>query len=702
MAALGGGKGRPANEAANRGTANGPAEFILYSPVTAPLLEPQDFEELITAFRTADPHKYDAAAFALQHQGHFYFNGAPLNFDPSNTMATQQAPPLLEIPYSAAIIGRHTLYDARTVLGGMPGGPLLLTKKLSQIWEVDDCADFQLAQILYEKRHGPPPKTRLPQLQQSISSSVPYSRLQPSLSSSWKPRYEPISAEFQAGTTTNTYRIVLRDVPPPLGAAPRPGGGIPVAGQVEAFCVLNICDFAAWSDLMAWAYGQTPRFSPDEVAATQVVTKDQALELVKKGRDLPLWLDIETMDVEAEIEAIRRIILTHEADVLLRLRTNSTIHAGVGGALENVSCHAVNIRRLERFGFNLQMHLDAVTRGEAGDAQWVTRTVDLKSETTPDNWVTDEAWEYIAMPWCGETGLRRNLHIAASITKAVKARIPLNSQGGDQGPEDSRGITRGRTNNDKEIRQQSVQFARGERSFVNPANRKMKMGGSCAVVGSSGSLRGSMQGKTIDAHDIVIRFNYAPTTGYEEDVGMRTDFRFIRLSEECDILAHLERVMPQEQDSILLAMPDQDLSLAAMVLGDAYAHANVTASPALRKRLRVLSFQTQLHHLRGWINFFGDNPARAAGEGTLQMAGTTGVLWALQHCSSVDAFGFGFPTNPGRPKWYYDAVGACFQRKTTQTFAHGQDRLDNIYAHDYEFEHRLMTDLHDHGVIRRF
>ena len=482
---------------------------------------------------------------------------------------------------------------------------------------------------------------------------------------------------------------------------------MPVAGQIETFCDFNGCDLAAWSDLMAWAYGQTPRFSPDEVAATQVVTKDQALELVEKGKDLPLWLDIETMDIEAEIEAIRRIILTNEADVLLGLRANSTIHAGVGSTLEHVRCHGVNIRRLERFGFNLQMHLDAVARGEAGDAQWVTRTVE-SFQITGFQIKQDAAdgarygWEYIAMPWCGETGLRRNLHIAASVTKAVQDRIPTNSEGGDQGPEDSRGISRDRTNSDKEIRQQSVQFARTERSFVNPTNRKGKMGGSCAVVGSSGSLRGSMQGKAIDAHDIVIRFNYAPTKGYEEDVGTRTDFRFIRLSEECDVLAYLERVMPQEQDSILLAMPDQNLGLAAMILGDAYAHANVTASPALRKRLRVLSFQTQLHHLRGWINFFGDNPVRAAGEGTLQMAGTTGVLWALQHCSTVDTFGFGFSTNPGRPKWYYDAVGACFERKTTQTFAHGQDRLDNIYAHDYEFEHRLLTDLHDHGVIRRF
>ena len=53
----------------------------------------------------------------------------------------------------------------------------------------------------------------------------------------------------------------------------------------------------------------------------------------------------------------------------------------------------------------------------------------------------------------------------------------------------------------------------------------MKMGGSCAVVGSSGSLRGARLGRAIDAHDVVIRFNYAPTRGYEDDVGTKTDVR---------------------------------------------------------------------------------------------------------------------------------------------------------------------------------
>eukprot|EP00899_Mesostigma_viride_P008779 jgi/Mesvir1/17902/Mv12970-RA.1 len=48
---------------------------------------------------------------------------------------------------------------------------------------------------------------------------------------------------------------------------------------------------------------------------------------------------------------------------------------------------------------------------------------------------------------------------------------------------------------------------------------------SCAVVGNSPTLREQQYASRIDAHDVVLRFNEAPTKGYELTVGKRATFR---------------------------------------------------------------------------------------------------------------------------------------------------------------------------------
>uniref|UniRef100_UPI00358FC18C beta-galactoside alpha-2,6-sialyltransferase 2 isoform X2 n=1 Tax=Myxine glutinosa TaxID=7769 RepID=UPI00358FC18C len=49
----------------------------------------------------------------------------------------------------------------------------------------------------------------------------------------------------------------------------------------------------------------------------------------------------------------------------------------------------------------------------------------------------------------------------------------------------------------------------------------------CAVVSSAGALLGSNLGSEIDTHDYVMRFNSAPTAGFEKDVGRKTSIRLM-------------------------------------------------------------------------------------------------------------------------------------------------------------------------------
>lgn len=73
------------------------------------------------------------------------------------------------------------------------------------------------------------------------------------------------------------------------------------------------------------------------------------------------------------------------------------------------------------------------------------------------------------------------------------------------------------------IRRCGLRFtSRREIPFVWPF---LTLGKRVAIVGSSGRLSGAGLGSDIDGYDEVIRFNRAPTEGFERDVGGKTTLR---------------------------------------------------------------------------------------------------------------------------------------------------------------------------------
>lgn len=73
--------------------------------------------------------------------------------------------------------------------------------------------------------------------------------------------------------------------------------------------------------------------------------------------------------------------------------------------------------------------------------------------------------------------------------------------------------------------------------------------GSIAIVGSSGSLKNSGLGNIIDGYDVVIRFNRAPTVGYENDVGQKTSLRV------CNLAIFLNRKMDKNDRKLWSGQP---------------------------------------------------------------------------------------------------------------------------------------------------
>mmetsp|Transcript_17320 Transcript_17320/g.41385 ORF Transcript_17320/g.41385 Transcript_17320/m.41385 type:complete len:306 (+) Transcript_17320:222-1139(+) len=78
----------------------------------------------------------------------------------------------------------------------------------------------------------------------------------------------------------------------------------------------------------------------------------------------------------------------------------------------------------------------------------------------------------------------------------------------------------------------------------------------CALVGSSGVLRGSQWGPVIDSYDAVVRLNNAPTYGHEDDVGRRTT---VRVMHDFHIKEHnLAEMLRLDPGGFIVAWPPED------------------------------------------------------------------------------------------------------------------------------------------------
>lgn len=79
------------------------------------------------------------------------------------------------------------------------------------------------------------------------------------------------------------------------------------------------------------------------------------------------------------------------------------------------------------------------------------------------------------------------------------------------------------------IRRYDEPFARYDIKNYIPKRKlfENKHFNTCAIISSAGALKGSNLGKLIDSHDLVMRFNHAPTFGHEKDVGTKTTIRVI-------------------------------------------------------------------------------------------------------------------------------------------------------------------------------
>jgi hypothetical protein len=201
----------------------------------------------------------------------------------------------------------------------------------------------------------------------------------------------------------------------------------------------------------------------------------------------------------------------------------------------------------------------------------------------------------------------------------------------------------------------------------------------CAVVGSSGNLLRARQGEEIDAHDVVLRINLAPTRGFEADVGRRTTHYlvsqfFLRRvlgvsgepADDPDRDARLGSVDASAFWLLLFRPWDDKNAMEEMITQLGILERSSHRVPRERSRLVHPEFAI---HVEDWSQYHTD-----------PSTGLIGVMMAVHACDAVDVYGFGADSR-GERRYYY---------KPGTFSAHGPD-----------VEEALLHRLDAAGVIRR-
>uniref|UniRef100_A0A061S3I5 Alpha-N-acetyl-neuraminate alpha-2,8-sialyltransferase (Sialyltransferase 8E) n=1 Tax=Tetraselmis sp. GSL018 TaxID=582737 RepID=A0A061S3I5_9CHLO len=155
---------------------------------------------------------------------------------------------------------------------------------------------------------------------------------------------------------------------------------------------------------------------------------------------------------------------------------------------------------------------------------------------------------------------------------------------------------------------------------------------SCAIVGNSGTLRFGSFGADIDGHDMVYRFNQAPTDGYSEHVGGKTTFESLNAK-----FAH--SLLNDDQAWHWRDPPATFIFFEPLKLKDTYMEIR-KRYPEVPAYMFSPAFAYQAHRLYDRLQ----ENLQAAGMGCFSgekpMSGFYAVLFAVSACDSVDLYGF--------------------------------------------------------------
>tara|TARA_R110002020_G_scaffold267101_3_gene482222 strand:- start:9305 stop:9967 length:663 start_codon:yes stop_codon:yes gene_type:complete len=122
-------------------------DYLMYTPVTAPLIEVKTYYDFINRFSNSTIH--DSMVTVSYIKDHLWLDNKPINYDPSNTPNTQDLPDIVKLTYGINIISRENMIKFRNVVGNKP---VFYVLEGEETIDIDTPMDFEFAQYLYKNK----------------------------------------------------------------------------------------------------------------------------------------------------------------------------------------------------------------------------------------------------------------------------------------------------------------------------------------------------------------------------------------------------------------------------------------------------------------------------------------------------------------------------------------------------------------------
>lgn len=123
-------------------------DYIMYSPVTAPLVSSETYVSCISKFFNSN---IDNLVTVSEVKHHLWLDGKPLNYDPKNSPNSQDLPDIYSLNYGICLISRENMVKYRNIVTNNPSFHLL--NEIESI-DIDTEFDFMVAEIVYNKIKG--------------------------------------------------------------------------------------------------------------------------------------------------------------------------------------------------------------------------------------------------------------------------------------------------------------------------------------------------------------------------------------------------------------------------------------------------------------------------------------------------------------------------------------------------------------------